>query len=125
MIDNGFFRRLYSVSIGLGILLAAGAFALWSSSAVAGGIASGTAVALVPFASWHLAIRLLQSRAGRILAALLTLGKYGLVGTALYFLLTRGAIHPWAFLAGMLSVMIVFLVLVTARSLSHAPERTA
>ena len=57
----------------------------------------------------------LSKRSGQIAAAGLTVLKYGILSGALYLLLTRGWVHPWALLAGMLSVITFFFALAMTR----------
>ena len=115
MIDAIFFRRFYIGSAILSVLLAGGALAVWGSSRIAGGGVAGCALGVLPFASWQILVKLLATRSGQIAAAGLTVLKYGILSGALYLLLTRGWVHPWALLTGMLSVITFFFALAMTR----------
>lgn len=115
MIDAGLFRRFYIGSAVLCALLCAASWLAWSSAKVTAGVAVGFVVGVLPFASWQIVGNLLNSRKGRFLAVLITLLKYGVLGVSLYFVLTRGWVHPWALLAGMLGASAVFFAVGISR----------
>ncbi len=115
MIDATFFRRFYAGSAILCVLLAGGALAVWGSARIAGGGVAGCAIGVLPFASWHILVKLLETRRGRIAAAGITMLKYGILSGVLYLLLTRDWVHPWALLAGMLTVITFFFALAMTR----------
>jgi hypothetical protein len=110
---NSFFNGLY-LGCGLISLTASGGALIFSDDfTVAVGILLGSVLGIAPFVSWHLIVQLTSgfSRKDRIPAAVaIGLGKYALLGGALYWLFGRNWVNPWALLGGMTAVLPVLVI---------------
>ena len=115
MIDAKFFRRFYICASALCALMAVGSFLIWRSTHVTGGVLAGFALGIFPFVTWQLIGKLLVMQNGRAAAVGLTVMKFAILGGALYLLLTRGWVNPWALMAGMIAVSLVFFVVSLVR----------
>ena len=132
MIESILVRRLSAITLFLAVAVAALALAL-GSPRVAGGIAAGAVLGLLPIVSWsYLGIMLLPgphsaeapqelierdrngAKANPLLFGVISLGKLGLYGAALYVLVGRNLVHPLA-LAGALLVPGLLLAALAAR----------
>lgn len=120
---NTFFRQLYLVSAVLFLTALGVALMIWRDPAVLIGLAVGYALGVVPFASWHLIVKLTDgfTRKDRIrIAVAIGLGKYAGLGAALYYLLTKELVNLFAFVAGTAVVIPVLVVLSTTWSRNFA-----
>lgn len=108
MIDGTFLRRLLTFSGGLLILAVAASLLAGDSGPVAGGLALGSALGMVPLASWSWIVhRGLATRRRRILAVLLLAAKLGFYGGTLYLLVFHETVNALGVLAGLTAVVLV------------------
>jgi hypothetical protein len=120
MIDHRLLRRLLLLSGALLLISTGAALAIWRSPALAGGLALGAVLGAAPFASWAwIASRGLATRASRILAAVLVLGKLAAYSGALYLLVTKSLVEPVGIFIGLTAVVAVFTVGVLAGARTH------
>ena len=114
MVGETTLKQLNIVSLPLAAVAAATAWVMTDSLPVAGGILFGALVALLPFITWHLVIRLtdgFRNRKRYGIAILITLAKYAAIALLIFALFSRNAINSLAFVGGM-SIILATLILV-------------
>jgi FtsH-binding integral membrane protein len=106
MIDSAAIARLLGAAALLTLLLAGGVGAIWSSAALAGGLALGFGLGAAPFASWAwIASRAMRGVRTRALAAVLILAKLALYSLALWLLVSAKRVDPVGVFAGISAVV--------------------
>ena len=113
MIESTLVRRLSAVTLLLAAALSAASLAV--SPRVAGGIAAGAALGLLPIVSWSLLGRLLLSARAPVLFGAISLGKLLLYGLALTLLIGRNLVDPLAFGLAILAPGLLLAVAVAVR----------
>jgi len=90
------------------------ALIIWRDPAVHMGLLAGFVPGILPFASWHLIVKITDGfkRRDRIwVAVALGIGKYGLLGAGLYLVLKHELANLFALVAGMSLVVPVLVIL--------------
>ena len=90
------------------------------------GLLAGFVPGIVPFASWHLIVKITDGfkRRDRIwMAVALGIGKYGLLGAGLYLVLKYELANLFALVAGMFLVVPVLVILGSIRSGQSTAEK--
>ncbi len=117
MITQAFLIRMYVTSASVAAVMAIAGWFAWHETTLPAGVALGFLVGLAPFVSWHLILSMTdgfqKSRRGWIV--LITLTKYAAVATLTYLSTTRGWVHPYALIAGILIPMVMLWILGAAR----------
>jgi hypothetical protein len=109
-----FLFGVYGASLVIFLTAQLVALIIWRDLAVHVGLLAGFVPGIVPFASWHLIVKITDGfkRRDRIwMAVSLGIGKYGLLGAGLYMVFTRELANVWAFVAGMSLVLPVLVIL--------------
>jgi hypothetical protein len=104
---------------GLALLLAAvaaGAALAAGSPRVAGGVAAGAILGLLPIVTWSLMGGLLFSARGPLLFGAISLGKLLLYASALALLIGRNLVDPLAFAAALLAPGLLFALFARTRA---------
>jgi hypothetical protein len=123
-----FLFTLYAVCGGIILTALGAAFTLSNDLTVPIGVAVGSALGIVPIASWHLIVKLTDgfSRKNRIpLAIGIGVGKYAVLGVGLYLLIRHDLVNVWAFLGGSAIIIPVLLVLGMRVKTGDDPARGA
>lgn len=113
-----FLFAVYGVSLVIFLTAQLVALIIWRDLAVHVGLLAGFVPGIVPFASWHLIVKITDGfkRRDRIwMAVFLWIGKYGLLGFGLYMVFTRDYANVWAFVAGMSLVLPILILLELVR----------
>ena len=110
MIDARHLRRLLLISAAL-LSAAAVAVAAFGRLPFAGGLLVGLVLGGLPAASWAwIAVRGMESRRNRVLAAVLMLGKLFFYSGVLFLVVTRPVVDPVAVFVGITAVVAVLSV---------------
>lgn len=87
---------------------------VWGALSITGGIAMGYLLGILPFFSWHFAIRFTDGFRNRRrigLAVLLMLAKYGVIAGFFWWIFSSDAVNILAFGGGMFIIVAILLAL--------------
>ena len=119
MIESILVRRLSGITL----LLAAALSALAYSSGdlrVAGGIAAGAVLGLLPIVTWSFLGRLLLSARAPVLFGVLSLAKLLVYAAALAVLIGGNRVDPLAFAGALLAPSLLMAAMLSARRMETA-----
>jgi hypothetical protein len=114
MIQPALVRRLSGITLLLALALSALAFAT-GSPRVAGGVAAGAVLGLLPIVTWSVLGGLLLSARAPLLFGAISLGKLLLYAAALAILIGKNLVNPLAFAGALLVPSLLLAVAVSIR----------
>ena len=116
MIDSKGFRLVYLISAALFLAALGVAIPVWNSLSIAGGLALGFVMGLLPVASWQFASGVVfKARAKVAWVVILLIAKMGFYGAAFYFLIHLGHVNGVATAVGLTLVPMVLPLVFLAR----------